>query len=57
VPAVQAAYGPLDAELGHHRRYLKRSLAKAFAEAGLELRSAEIYEPDRPARMDVQLAG
>ena len=37
VPAVQAAYGPLDAELGHHRRYSKRSLATAFAAAGLEL--------------------
>ena len=37
VPAVQAAYGPLDAELGHHRRYLKGSLTKAFNTAGLEL--------------------
>jgi hypothetical protein len=37
VPAVQAAYGPLDAELGHHRRYSKRTLATAFGAAGLEL--------------------
>ena len=37
VPAVQAAYGPLDAELGHHRRYLKRSLAGVFKEADLDL--------------------
>ena len=37
VPAVQAAYGPLDAELGHHRRYSKPTLAKAFADAGLDL--------------------
>jgi 2-polyprenyl-3-methyl-5-hydroxy-6-metoxy-1,4-benzoquinol methylase len=37
VPAIQAAYGPLDAELGHHRRYSKRTLAAAFAAAGLEL--------------------
>jgi ubiquinone/menaquinone biosynthesis C-methylase UbiE len=37
VPAVQAAYGPLDAELGHHRRYSKPSLARAFSEAGLAL--------------------
>lgn len=37
VPAVQAAYGPLDAELGHHRRYSKPTLAKAFADAGLQL--------------------
>lgn len=37
VPAIQAAYGPLDAELGHHRRYSKRTLARAFADAGLGL--------------------
>jgi len=37
VPAVQAAYGPLDAELGHHRRYSKTTLARAFADAGLDL--------------------
>jgi 2-polyprenyl-3-methyl-5-hydroxy-6-metoxy-1,4-benzoquinol methylase len=37
VPAVQAAYGPLDAELGHHRRYSKRTLSAAFSAAGLEL--------------------
>jgi 2-polyprenyl-3-methyl-5-hydroxy-6-metoxy-1,4-benzoquinol methylase len=35
VPAVQAAYGPLDAELGHHRRYSKRTLADALGAAGL----------------------
>ena len=35
VPAVQAAYGPLDAELGHHRRYSKRMLAHALDAAGL----------------------
>lgn len=37
VPAVQAAYGPLDAELGHFRRYSKRTLAAAFEHAGLSL--------------------
>ena len=37
VPAVQAAYGPLDAELGHHRRYSRRQMAGAFEAAGLEL--------------------
>lgn len=37
VPAIQAAYGPLDAELGHHRRYSKRTLAAAFSAAGLDL--------------------
>lgn len=37
VPALQAAYGPLDAELGHFRRYSKRSLAAVFEAAGLEV--------------------
>jgi 2-polyprenyl-3-methyl-5-hydroxy-6-metoxy-1,4-benzoquinol methylase len=37
VPAVQAAYGPLDAALGHHRRYTKRTLRAAFDAAGLDL--------------------
>jgi 2-polyprenyl-3-methyl-5-hydroxy-6-metoxy-1,4-benzoquinol methylase len=37
VPAVKAAYGPLDAELGHHRRYSRRTLASAFDAAGLAL--------------------
>jgi SAM-dependent methyltransferase len=37
VPAVPSAYGPLDAELGHHRRYSKRTLSLAFSEAGLDL--------------------
>ena len=45
VPAVQAAYGPLDAELGHHRRYSKPTLAKAFADAGLELLSLRYTNP------------
>jgi SAM-dependent methyltransferase len=45
VPAIQAAYGPLDAELGHHRRYSKASLAKAFADAGLPLRTIRYTNP------------
>jgi 2-polyprenyl-3-methyl-5-hydroxy-6-metoxy-1,4-benzoquinol methylase len=45
VPAVQAAYGPLDAELGHHRRYSKPTLAKAFADAGLELLTLRYTNP------------
>src|SRR5688572_28330546 len=45
VPAVSAAYGPLDAELGHHRRYSKRTLARAFAEAGLELTMLRYTNP------------
>lgn len=45
VPAVQAAYGPLDAELGHHRRYSKRTLSAAFAAAGLELTLLKYANP------------
>lgn len=45
VPAVQAAYGPLDAELGHHRRYSKPSLSRAFDEAGLDLVSLRYTNP------------
>jgi hypothetical protein len=45
VPAVQAAYGPLDAELGHHRRYSKRTLAAAFDAAGLELMMLRYTNP------------
>ena len=37
VPAVPAAYGPLDAELGHHRRYSEPTLSRAFASAGLDV--------------------
>jgi cyclopropane fatty-acyl-phospholipid synthase-like methyltransferase len=45
VPAVQAAYGPLDAELGHHRRYSKPTLGKAFADAGLDLQVLRYSNP------------
>jgi hypothetical protein len=45
VPAIQAAYGPLDAELGHHRRYSKRTLSRAFAAAGLELMMLRYTNP------------
>ena len=45
VPAVQAAYGPLDAELGHHRRYSKRTLSAAFEAAGLELTLLKYANP------------
>jgi 2-polyprenyl-3-methyl-5-hydroxy-6-metoxy-1,4-benzoquinol methylase len=45
VPAVQAAYGPLDAELGHHRRYSKRTLAAAFAAANLQLMLLKYANP------------
>jgi 2-polyprenyl-3-methyl-5-hydroxy-6-metoxy-1,4-benzoquinol methylase len=45
VPAVQAAYGPIDAALGHHRRYSKRSLRSAFSAAGLELVTMRYTNP------------
>ncbi len=45
VPAVQAAYGPLDAELGHHRRYSSRSLADAFGAADLDVLSLRYTNP------------
>jgi 2-polyprenyl-3-methyl-5-hydroxy-6-metoxy-1,4-benzoquinol methylase len=45
VPAVQAAYGPLDAELGHHRRYSKASLASTFRDAGLTLEVLRYTNP------------
>jgi cyclopropane fatty-acyl-phospholipid synthase-like methyltransferase len=45
VPAVQAAYGPLDAELGHHRRYTKTSLSRVFRESVLDLVSIRYSNP------------
>jgi SAM-dependent methyltransferase len=45
VPAVPAAYGPLDAELGHHRRYSKPTLARVFADAGLDLLTLRYTNP------------
>jgi 2-polyprenyl-3-methyl-5-hydroxy-6-metoxy-1,4-benzoquinol methylase len=45
VPAVQAAYGPLDAELGHFRRYSKPELAKVFRDAGLDLLQLRYTNP------------
>ena len=35
VPAFQQAYGPIDASVGHFRRYTKASLRAAFARSGL----------------------
>jgi 2-polyprenyl-3-methyl-5-hydroxy-6-metoxy-1,4-benzoquinol methylase len=45
VPAVQAIYGPHDAALGHHRRYSKASLTKAFDAAGLDIVSIRYSNP------------
>ena len=53
VPAIPAAYGPLDAERGHHRRYTKETLGRAFREAELPLVTT-LHQSDRAARLDVQ---
>jgi SAM-dependent methyltransferase len=45
VPAVQAAYGPLDAALGHHRRYSKRTLRRTFEAAGMDLVALRYTNP------------
>ncbi len=45
VPAVQSAYGPLDAELGHYRRYAKADLSRAFAAAGLRMQKLRYTNP------------
>jgi 2-polyprenyl-3-methyl-5-hydroxy-6-metoxy-1,4-benzoquinol methylase len=36
VPAVSAVYGPIDAALGHHRRYTPAALETTLADAGLD---------------------
>jgi 2-polyprenyl-3-methyl-5-hydroxy-6-metoxy-1,4-benzoquinol methylase len=45
VPAIEAAYGRLDAALGHHRRYSRRSLATLFDRAGLDLEVLKYTNP------------
>ena len=45
VPAVQAAYGRLDAALGHHRRYSRPGLARKFEAAGLDLQVLKYTNP------------
>ncbi|HEX6101616.1 MAG TPA: class I SAM-dependent methyltransferase [Alphaproteobacteria bacterium] len=43
VPAMPALYGALDSAIGHHRRYSRRSLARAAAEAGLALTECRAF--------------
>jgi SAM-dependent methyltransferase len=38
VPAFEALYGPIDRNLGHHRRYRRRSIEKLAGAAALEVR-------------------
>jgi len=45
VPAVEAAYGNLDAALGHYRRYSRRRLARMFDAAGLDLHVLKFTNP------------
>jgi SAM-dependent methyltransferase len=45
VPAVEAAYGRLDAGLGHHRRYSRRGLARICDAAGLDLQVLKYTNP------------
>jgi SAM-dependent methyltransferase len=45
VPAVEAAYGRLDAALGHHRRYSRRRLARMFEDAALDIRVLKYTNP------------
>ncbi|HLM98992.1 MAG TPA: class I SAM-dependent methyltransferase [Bryobacteraceae bacterium] len=40
VPAFQALYGPIDRNLGHRRRYSRRSLVQMAETAGLRVRKA-----------------
>lgn len=43
VPAFQALYGPIDARLGHYRRYTKQGLAEVAAQAGFRVRAARYF--------------
>jgi len=38
VPAFQSLYGPIDRNLGHHRRYSRQSMTGIAANAGLKVR-------------------
>jgi ubiquinone/menaquinone biosynthesis C-methylase UbiE len=38
VPAFQALHGPIDRNLGHHRRYSRQAIARMAADAGLGVR-------------------
>ena len=40
VPAFPALYGPIDKQLGHHRRYTRKSVGQLAAAAGLQIKSA-----------------
>lgn len=41
VPALMQLYGTIDEAVGHHRRYTRETLSRAFADAGFELERLE----------------
>lgn len=43
VPAFEALYGPIDAKLGHFRRYSKRTLGAVAREAGFRLQTLRYF--------------
>ena len=43
VPAFQALYGPIDEQLGHYRRYTKKSLREAAEAAGFQIRKLRYF--------------
>ena len=45
VPALQGLYSQHDAALGHHRRYSKRTLRRAFTAAGLDVVAMHYTNP------------
>jgi SAM-dependent methyltransferase len=45
VPAVPAAYGPIDAALGHYRRYSRARLRSALTQAGFAITSLRYSNP------------
>ncbi|MGD0965162.1 MAG: class I SAM-dependent methyltransferase [Candidatus Acidiferrales bacterium] len=43
VPAFPALYGPIDKNLGHHRRYTRNSITQPAASAGLRVKKAHYF--------------
>lgn len=66
VPAFPALYGPIDRQLGHHRRYTRQSVRRLADAAGLQIKSARYmnalgffgwWANSHIFRRDVQSAG
>lgn len=43
VPAFEALYGPLDYNLGHYRRYTRRSMVETAESVGLSVKTARYF--------------